>query len=220
LNGLLGRDAATAFRVEDSIPVADPGTLAELLALAREKESGLAEAKAKAQASSAQSTAAGASAIAPVVSAYATYNFLNRWHDDPPPPSLSNQGFVYGLQATWTLFSGGSQTAQWRAAKAQARAAEFAQADSALQLERAVGQAWDVWARSQAALSLGDRDMGLADSTLNLSIAQYKVGALSGIDLRQAQETALLAKSRYISSRWNARAASVQLRVLADLPPE
>lgn len=218
LNGLLGRDAATAFRVEDSIPVSDPGALAELLARAREKESGLAEAKAKAKASSAQSAAAGATAVAPVVSAYATYNFLNRWHDEAPPPSVSNQGFVYGLQATWNLFGGGSQTAQWRAAKAQERAAEFARADSALQLDRAVGQAWDVWIRSRAALDLGDRDLGLADSTLNLSIAQYKVGTLSGIDLRQAQETALQAKSRYISSRWNARAASVQLRVLADLP--
>ena len=220
LNGLLGRDAATAYRVEDSIPVTDPGAMAELQALAREKESGLAEAKAKTAASSAQSSAAGATAVAPVVSAFATYNFLNRWHDDPPPPSLSNQGFVYGLQATWTLFSGGSQTAQWRAARAQARATEFAQADSALQLERALGQAWDVWMRSKAALTLGDRDLGLADSTLNLSIAEYKAGSLSGIDLRQAQETALLAKSRYISSRWSARAASVQLRALADLPPQ
>jgi outer membrane protein TolC len=220
LNGLLGRDASTAFRVEDSIPVSDPGALAELQALAREKESGLAEAKAKVAASAAQSSAAAASAIAPVVSAYATYNFLNRWHDDPPPPSVSNQGFVYGLQATWNLFSGGSQTAQWREAKAQARITEFAQADSAMQLERAVGQAWSVWTRSQTALSLGDRDLGLADSTLNLSIAQYKAGTISGIDLRQAQETALLAKSRYISTRWNARAAAVQLRVLADLAPE
>jgi outer membrane protein TolC len=220
LNGLLGRDGATAFRVEDSIPVPDPGTLTELQARAREKESGLAEAKAKAEASSAQSSAAGATAIAPVVSAYASYNFLNRWHDDTPPPSVSYQGFVYGLQATWTLFSGGSQTAQWRAAKAQERVARFAQADSALQLERAVGQAWDVWTRSRNALSLGDRDLGLADSTLDLSIAQYKVGTLSGIDLRQAQETALQAKSRYISTRWSARAAALQLRVLADLPPQ
>ena len=219
LNGLLGRDASTSFRVEDSISVSDPGPLAELRTRAREKESGLAEAKARADASFAQSSAAGATAIAPVVSAYATYNFLNRWHDDPPPPSLSNQGFVYGLQATWTLFSGGSQTAQWRAAKAQARAAQFAQADSSLQLERAIGQAWDVWTRSRAALALGDRDLGLADSTLNLSIAQYKTGTISGIDLRQAQETALLAKSRYISSRWSARAATVQLRLLANLPP-
>jgi outer membrane protein TolC len=220
LNGLLGRDAGTSFRVEDSIPVAAPGDSTELLARARDKESGVAEARAKADASTALASAAGATAIAPVVSAYATYNFLNRWHDEAPPPSVSNQGFVYGLQATWTLFSGGSQTAQWRAAKAQARSARFAQADSTLQMERAIGQAWSVWTRTRAALDLGDRDLGLADSTLNLSIAQYKVGTLSGIDLRQAQETALQAKSRYISTRWNARAASLQLRVLADLPPE
>jgi outer membrane protein TolC len=215
LNTMLGRDPRTEYRVEDSIPVDDPGPFEQILSNARSRSANLALAKARADALSAQANAAAAYAIAPVISAYASYTFLDRWHDQDPPPGLDAQGSVYGLQATWNLFSSGSQTEQWRQAKALARVGEIAKADTALALERDAVQGWDEWTRSQVALDLGERDDKLADSTLSLSLTQYKVGALAGIDLRQVQETALQAKTRDIQVRWSARAAEIQLQVLA-----
>jgi|GEM_PF-1648199 outer membrane protein TolC len=215
LNTTLGRDPRTDYRVEDSIPVDDPGPFEQILSDTRGHSANLALARARARALGAQANAAAATAIAPVVSAYASYTFLDRWHDQNPPPGVDAQGSVYGLQATWNLFSSGSQTEQWRQAKALARVGEIAAADTALALERDAVQGWDAWTRSEVALDLGERDDKLADSTLNLSLIQYKVGALAGIDLRQVQETALQAKTRDIEARWNARAAEIQLQVLA-----
>lgn len=215
LNGLLGRDPRTPFRVEDSIPVVDPGSFDQILSSARASASGVAEMDAKRRALEAQASAAGMNVLVPVVSAFATYGFANRWHDRNPPPDVAVQGFAYGLQASWPLFTGGTQSAQARALRAQARAAELVRNDSALQLERNVAQGWDSWIRSRAALELGDRGTSLADSTLALATAQYRIGAISGIDFRQAQETALQARTRAVSARWNARAAAVQLLLLA-----
>ncbi|HXP90778.1 MAG TPA: TolC family protein [Fibrobacteria bacterium] len=215
LNTMLGRDPRTDYSVEDSIPVDDPGPFDQILSDARSHSANLALARARADALAAQANAAGAYAIAPVVSAYANYSFLDRWHDQNPPPGVDAQGSVFGLQATWNLFSSGSQTEQWRQAKALARVGEIAKADTALALERNAVQGWDAWTRSQVALDLGERDDKLADSSLSLSLTQYKVGALAGIDLRQVQETALQAKTRDIQARWNARSAEIQLQVLA-----
>jgi outer membrane protein TolC len=215
LNTTLGRDPRTEYRVEDTIPVDDPGPFEQILSEARAHSANLAQADAKARALDAQATAAAATAIAPVISAYASYVFLDRWHDQNPPPNLSAQGSVYGLQATWNLFSSGAQTQLWRQARALARVGEIAKADTALAVERNAVQGWDTWTRSRVSLELGDRDDKLADSTLALALTQYKVGVLAGIDLRQAQETALQAKTRNIATRWNARAAEIQLQVLA-----
>jgi len=215
LNTTLGRDPRTEYRVEDSIPVDDPGTFEQILSDTRSHSANLALARERAKALDAQANSAAAYAIAPVISAYASYTFLDRWHDQSPPPDIDAQGSVYGLQATWNLFSSGSQTEQWRQAKALARVGEIAAADTALSLERDAIQGWDAWRRAHVALDLGERDDILADSTLNLSLIQYKVGALAGIDLRQVQETALQAKTRDIQARWSARAAEIQLQALA-----
>jgi len=215
LNTTLGRDPRTEYRVEDSIPVDDPGPFEQILSDTRSHSANLALAQERAKALGAQANSAAAYAIAPVVSAYASYTFLDRWHDQSPPPGIDAQGSVYGLQATWNLFSSGSQTEQWHQAKALARVGEIAAADTALALERDAIQGWDAWRRAHVALDLGERDDILADSTLNLSLIQYKVGALAGIDLRQVQETALQAKTRDIQARWSARAAEIQLQALA-----
>ena len=215
LNALLGRDPRTPFRVEDTIPVVDPGAFERILSDARASASGVAEMGAKSRALEAQASAADLNVMVPVVSAFASYGFANRWHDQNPPPDVAVQGFAYGMQASWALFTGGSQAAQARALRAQARAAELVRADSALQLERNVAQGWDSWVRARAALELGDRGTSLADSTLALASAQYRIGAISGIDFRQAQEIALQARTRAVTARWSARAAALQLFVLA-----
>jgi outer membrane protein len=219
LDAMMGRGPRGDFRVEDTILVDDPGSFERILSEARAHQSGLAEASAKARALRAQANAAAASAIAPVVSLYTTYTFFDRWHDQNPPSDVYAQGMVYGVQATWSLFSGGSQIAQSRSARALARSAELAAADSALQLEKSVVQGWAAWTRARAALELGSKDDALADSTLALAMAQYKVGAISGIDLRQAQESALQAKTLHVTTRWNARSAELQLLVLAGRKP-
>ena len=215
LNWMLGRDPRTGFRVEDSIPLPDPGTFDQILSDARSGSAGLAEADAKSRAARASSDAAALSAVAPTLSAFATYGLLGRWHDRNPPADLTAQGFAYGLQASWNLFSGGSQAAQSALARAQARSAELARADTALQLERGVLQAWDAWTRARSAVDLGDRGQRLADSVLVLAAAQFRAGAISGVDLRTAQENAQQARARAVQARWSARAAGVQLLVLS-----
>jgi outer membrane protein TolC len=220
LNALIGRDPGTPFRVEDSIPLPDPGDREQILSEARAGSPGLAEAESRSRAATATARAAEISVLSPTVSAFATYGLLDRWHDRNPPSDLSAQGFAYGLQATWSLFAGGSQSAQARSARAQSRIAELVRADSALQLERGVSQGWDAWIRSRAAVELGDRGMALADSVLRIASAQYRSGGLSGVDLRQAQENAMLARSRAAQARWTARVAGIQLIVAAGREPK
>jgi outer membrane protein TolC len=218
LNTLLSRDPETPFSVIDSIPVNDPGTLQQLHDQALANSPSLSELQAKLESQQAQVRSATANLFAPTLSAFANYQFVNRWHDQDPPPSASWQGFAFGLQLSYPIFGGGIQASQERQARIQERQIELSRRDSTLQLERGISQAWSNWESARKALALEEVNVKLADSTLTMAVDQYRVGAIAGIDLRTIQETDQQARIRWIEARYNARYAANQLRILAALP--
>lgn len=215
LNALLSRDPATAFSVIDTLPVPDPGSREELHRQALTNSPGLAELQARQESQAATVRAATATQLLPTLDAFANYQFLNRWHDQNPPNDRAWQGFAFGLQLTYPLFSGGIPTAQRTLAALQSRQLELSLRDSTLQLERSFAQAWSQWETARQSLALEESNLALADSTQALALEQFRIGGITGLDLRAVQETAQQARLRTLSARASARTASRLLQYLA-----
>lgn len=215
LNALLSRDPSTPFSVIDTIPVPSPGSREDLHRLALANSPGLAELQARQESQAAIVRAATATQLLPTLDAFATYQFLNRWHDQNPPNDRAWQGLAFGLQLSYPIFTGGAPTAQRTLATLQARQLELSLRDSTLQLERSFAQTWSQWETARQSLALEEANLSLADSTQSLALEQYRIGGLTGLDLRSYQETAQQARLRTLAARAGARTASKLLEYLA-----
>lgn len=215
LNALLSRDPSTPFSVIDTIPVPIPGSREDLHARTLANSPGLAELQARRESQDATLRAATATQLLPTLDAFANYQFLNRWHDQNPPNDRAWQGFAFGLQLTYPLFTGGAPTAQRSLASLQSRQLELSLRDSTLQLERAFAQTWSQWELACQSLALEEVNLSLADSTQSLAMEQFRIGGITGLDLRTYQETAQQARLRELSARASARTAAKLLEFLA-----
>lgn len=218
LNALLSRDPSTPFSVIDTIPIPVPGSREALHAAALTNSPGLAELQARQESQAATVRAATATQLLPTLDAFATYQFLNRWHDQNPPNDRAWQGLAFGLQLTYPIFTGGAPTAQRTLATLQSRQLELSLRDSTLQLERTFAQTWSQWETARQSLALEESNLSLADSTQSLAMEQYRIGGITGLDLRTYQETAQQARLRHLAARAAARTASRLLEYLAAKP--
>lgn len=217
LNWLLGRDPDIPFSVDDSIPLDSLPALEQLSREARGNSPILAEARARLAAAEADLRASRA-AFLPNFSVYTNYVFLDQVRDEHPPASALWQGWQYGAQMTLPLFNGGSSLAKRGGLREVVRQAQINLRETELALDRDLAQAHAAAEQALVNERLESRNATLADNTLQLALARFQAGDLSGIDLRRVQETNLQARSRAVSARTDASAARIQLLLLAGRP--
>lgn len=217
LNWLLGRDPEIPFRVDDSIPLLPLPPRDELLREAKDRSPVLAEAKAMESAAAADERGSLA-AFLPSLDLYTNYAILDQFRDDHPPANTSWQSWQYGVQLSVPVFDGGASLARNRGLHEAFRQAQINMRETELALDRDLSQAYAAAEQALVNEDLESRNAELADNTLKLALVQYKLGALSGIDLRRVQETNLQARSGAISARTDASAAQIQLFLLAGRP--
>lgn len=150
----------------------------------------------------------------PEVSLYANYNFLEQYSDDPPPPHGHSQGMLYGVQLSMPLYEGGKSTARLQAARETERVQELTVKELREAWERDLALARAQFAQALDLVSLEEGNGLLADSLLAVSLRQFELGAMSGMDLRRVQLSRTDAMERLVTAQFSAKSAEIQLRML------
>jgi outer membrane protein TolC len=60
-------------------------------------------------------------------------------------------------------------------------------------------------------------NLKVAKSNVELATEQYKIGVISALELRQAQQNLLAAETRYLAARYDAVLAEIELKRMCGL---
>ena len=219
LNWLLARDAETAFSVDSVIPVDSSLQRDDLWAKTLEHSQPLAEARLRAQAASLDyHTALGS--VLPTVQAFANYEFLNQYGDPAvgaPSTSINNQGLIVGVTLTMPLFEGGKSVAKVSNAHEAQVLADIQVQETTQQLARDFAQAFAAYQQSIETLKLQEDNFAVAESTLALAMGQFRIGALSTLDLRSIQVSQQAAGNALYTARFDAKNTEIAVKLLAGI---
>ncbi len=154
----------------------------------------------------------------PQVSLTSSYAWSQRVNDATTPfsPVLNTQkGVNAGITLNWNLFDGGSTLTRTRNAKITVDRQKIAKEEQWKTLERDLKNAWSLY--KNALFTLEVQEENVKTSTLNFKRSEeyYKLGQLTSIDFRTAQNNLLNAELSYSTAKYNAKNAELRLLQLS-----
>lgn len=216
MNALLERDLEVEFRV-DSVVVLDTALTHEQLQESLERSHPALLASKMSEEASAANVQAVRSDWLPEVALYANYQFLEQFAEQEPPADVHRQGMLYGAQLTFPLFEGGRTRSKVAGAKESRELARLSSRQVRSALGKNLSLGFANYQQSVQIWRMESYNASQADSTYQLGLAQYKLGALSALEMRRLQETGAEASSRATQALYDAKQAEEALRSLSGV---
>ncbi len=125
-----------------------------------------------------------------------------------------NQGFSFGVNASWTLFNGFIHNTQIQAAQilAEQRRLEYFNMESIL--NASLSAAFSTYTNLVATLQLEEENIVLAREVLSIAIQGYQSGSTSSLELLLVQRSYEEAATRLVTTRYAAKIAESEIRRL------
>jgi len=156
----------------------------------------------------------------PNVSANANYSWNKTINDDPIGFSMASQqndGINAGLSLGWNLFDGGKTKTRVQNSKIQIESQEIYKQQQLQQLKRDVNNAWETYQNALFILRVQESNVQTNERNFERTKEQYKLGQISSIDFRQAQNNLLNANLSWSQSKYDVKNAEYQLLYLAGI---
>lgn len=213
LNSLLVRDLSTDFTVFKEVLIDDDLQLSTLLLQAKEHNPdllniGLAKRIAKLELKTVKANRY------PTVRLNAGYNFSKSESSLGFVAQSRAKGLNYGLTASLNIFDGFNQRRNERIAKIQIDNANLVYSQQSNFLETALTQAFQIYRTNIALSTLEEKNEAIARQNLNITLDKYKIGTISTVEFRDAQDNYIDAVSRFNAAKLQAKLSEIQLKEL------
>lgn len=217
LNQLLARDLMTDFEVEENILVNQELKLLELQSKAQSQNTNLLIVKKNLQISSFSINEIKAERM-PIIQIKTGYNFNRLASEAGFLQSSQTNGYHYGAALSLNVFNGFSTDRRLQNAKLNLKATDFVLKDSLSKLDLAVQQNYNTYTLALQLLQFETENVTVAKTNFELANEQYKVGVITAIELRDAQQNYLLSQTRLTAAQFDAKVAETELlRLSADI---
>jgi outer membrane protein len=214
LNELLARDPNTNFEVPDDFAVDSTLALGPLLAVAQQKSPALQAALISQRVAELDLRIVKADRY-PVIGVNTGYNF-NRNESALGFATLNTgRGLNYGLTASINIFNGFLQR---RAERNAGIAIESAQLDYQRinqSVNAQLSSAYQTYLTNLALVKLEENNVRLARQNLDITMARYRLGTITQVEIRDAQLNYVNATVRLNDARYQAKLAEVSLRTIS-----
>lgn len=193
------------------IPLADKETLwertlrANLSLLAAEKEKSLSE----------QDLRIAQSRNFPYLKLNAGYGYNSNWNNSNEIKQREQLSFNYGATVGLNLFDGLNRRREQRNAKAQIRISELQKQSLELGLKADMANLWVAYNNNLELLKLEAQNVETAKEYLEIAMDRYKLGDLSGIELREAQNSLLASEERFSTAEFETKLCEISLMQLS-----
>lgn len=216
LNELMANeDMQTPLRIADEsillIPLADKETLWErtlqsnLTLLAVDKEQKLSE----------QDLRIAQSRNYPYLKLNAGYGYSSNWNNSNEINQREQLSFNYGATVGVNLFDGLNRRREQRNAKAQIRISDLQKQSVELALKADMSNLWVAYNNNLELLKLEAQNVETAKEYLEIAMDRYKLGDLSGIELREAQNSLLASEERFSTAEFETKLCEISLMQLS-----
>ncbi|MFA9215204.1 MAG: TolC family protein, partial [Candidatus Methylacidiphilales bacterium] len=217
LNQLLARDLTTDFEVDDKIEINKDLKLADLQSKAQTQNTNLMITKKNYQVSAFTINEIKAERM-PTVQLKTGYNYNKQNSEAGFLQSSQTNGYHYGAALNLNVFNGFSVDKRLQNARLSLKSTDFVLKDSLTKLDLAIQQNYNSYAMALQLLQFETENVTVAQSNFDLANEQYKVGVITALELRDAQQNLVLSQTRLSASHYDAKVAETELlRLTAEI---
>ncbi|MDR1121491.1 MAG: TolC family protein [Dysgonamonadaceae bacterium] len=131
-----------------------------------------------------------------------------------------NIGLTYGLTLGFTIFDGMNRRREQQNAKLQIQNRQLEYERLELGLKSDLSNIWIAYRNNLELLNLERQNLSTAKENYEIAIERYKLGDLSGIELREAQNSLLEAEERLLLAEYNTKICEISLMQISGQAKE
>lgn len=120
-------------------------------------------------------------------------------------------GFNYGLTIGFNIFDGFNRKREQKNARLQIQNTELQYEQLQLGLKADLSNIWMAYENNMELTNLEKENLQTAKINYGIAIERYKLGDLSGIELREAQNSLLEAEERLLQAQYNTKLCEISL---------
>ncbi len=126
-----------------------------------------------------------------------------------------NAGINYGLTGRWNIFNGWNNKREIQVAKLNLETEKLNKENLSAQIETDIYTLYNEYKNAQQISSQEDKNISVAQQTLNITNEKMRLGTINDLELRQAQLNVTEAQFRKIQASYSAKIAILALNRLA-----
>lgn len=151
----------------------------------------------------------------PYVKLNAGYGYTANWYEVGNTDLQQRLGLNYGVTIGFNLFDGFNRKREQRNARLQIENKDLRQQELNLSLQADMSNLWMAYKNNLNLWSLEKENLVAAQENFNIAIDRYKLGDLSGIELREAQLSLLNAEERRSIAEYSTKICEISLLQLS-----
>lgn len=213
LNNLLARDLQAEFSVVEEVNIDETLKLGDMLELAKANNPDLILISINRRLAELEEKTIRANRY-PTIRLNGGYNFSESESSLGFVAESRSRGLTYGVTASVNIFDGFNQRRNERVAKLRIENADLQIAQTNLQIETEISQAYNVYRTNLALVDIEEKNEQIARQNLNITLDKYKIGTLSAVEFRDAQENFINAVSRFNAAKTQAKLSETLLMEL------
>lgn len=129
----------------------------------------------------------------------------------------NSRGLNYGITASINIFDGFNQRRNERIAKFQLDNADLMVEQQRSQVEATLSQAYQTYQTNMRLARLEEKNLQIAKQNLDITLDKFRIGTISPVEFRDAQENYLNAVVRFNSTQLQAKLSETQLKEIVGV---
>lgn len=151
----------------------------------------------------------------PYIKLNAGYGYTANWYDTGTTEMQHRLGLNYGLTVGLSIFDGLNRKREQRNARIQIENRSLRMRELELALRADMSNLWMAYKNNLDLWSLEKENLIAAQENYRIAIDRYKLGDLSGIQLREAQNSLLAAEERLSTAEYATKICEISLLQLS-----
>jgi len=143
------------------------------------------------------------------------YNYNFSTYTQSPTKNQINDGMNYGLTLGVNLFDGNNKRRSIHNSAIDRDSKELKYKEIEQGVRADLLTIYSAYSNNLRLITLEDQNFQTARENLDIALERYKLGSLSGIDLREVQKSLLDARERLISAHFQTKLAEVSLQLIS-----
>jgi outer membrane protein len=214
LNQILARDIATNFTVVEMVEIDDKLLLSDLNDLAAKQNPQLQLALIGKKVAELDLKQVRANRY-PTVQLNTGYNFNKTESSLGFTSQSTSRGFNYGLSASLNIFNGFQQNRSEKIAKLQIENFNIALEQQTQTINTQLAMAFQTYLTNIELSKLEESNEAIAKKNLDITLEKFKIGTISTLEFRSAQQNYVNAIARNSSAKFQAKISEVTLKEIA-----